>query len=356
MSVVNRMLQDIDLRRGAAETETAKANKDIRSIAPRTAALPRRRRTFLTFALIFFTFSLVVVIWRQWSPQSALIAPANRTATAPAAELVTAQPSAIKALVIPAKESVPVALPVALPVAQVIAPVADTTASVENPAPQASSPPQPQPRAPTEMLKLSMQLSALVAETAAPRARGDVPTLKPPAAPGRTTITTVPTRQIAADETVSTARAMWNDGSRIAAVATIREALVAAEAGGNSRAIAVLARELARLHVADNSAQAALDLLNRFESLFAQDADALALRGNAEQRLSKHAEAAATYQAALRMRPTEGKWMLGAAISLAAIGKTEEAEVWVEKARERQAVTPTIAAYLQQLGLAGSSK
>ena len=352
MSVVNRMLQDIDLRRAAAETETAKANKDIRSIAPRTAALPRRRRTFLTFALIFFTFSLVVVLWRQWSPQSALIAPANRTATAPAPEVVAAQPSAIKALVIPAKESVAAALPVA----QVIAPVADTTASVENPAPQASSPPQPQPRAPTEMLKLSMQLSALVAETAAPRARGDVPTLKPPAAPGRTTITTVPTRQIAADETVSTARAMWNDGSRIAAVATIREALVAAEAGGNSRAIAVLARELARLHVADNSAQAALDLLNRFESLFAQDADALALRGNAEQRLSKHAEAAATYLAALRMRPTEGKWMLGAAISLAAIGKTEEAEVWVEKARERQAVTPTIAAYLQQLGLAGSSK
>ena len=160
------------------------------------------------------------------------------------------------------------------------------------------------------MLKLSMQLSALVAETASPRAGSDVPTQKPHTSPGRTTITSVPVRQIAADETLSAARALWNDGSRIAAVATIREALAASEAGGNSRATATLARELARLHVADNSAQAALDLLNRFDSLFAQDADALALRGNAEQRLSRHAEAAATYQAALRMRPTEGKWML----------------------------------------------
>ena len=350
MSVVNRMLQDIDLRRAAAETESAKVNKDIHGIPPRTAPSPHGRRTFWTVALIICSLAFAAVFWQQWPPQLPFMEPASRT---PAAALpVPAQPTMTKEQAIPAKESVSAALATA----EVVAPAVAATAPVENPLSQTSSTLQPQPRARTEMLKLSMQLSALVAETVAPRANIDLPPQKPPTTPGRTTISTVPARQIAPDETVSAARGLWNDGSRIAAVATIREALVAAEAGGNSRAIAVLARELARLHVADNSAQAALDLLNRFESLFAQDADALALRGNAEQRLSKHAEAAATYQAALRMRPTEGKWMLGAAISLAAIGKTEEAEVWVEKARERQAVTPTIAAYLQQLGLAGSSK
>ena len=348
MSVVNRMLQDIDLRRAAAETESAKVNKDIRGIPPRTAPSPRGRRTFWTVALIICSLAFAAVFWQLWPPQLPFMEPASRT---PAAALpVPAQPTVTKEQAIPAKESVSAPLPTA----EVVAPVVAATAPVENPLSQTSSAPQPQPRARTEMLKLSMQLSALVAESVAPRASGEVPTQAPKlaSAPGRTTITNVPLRQIAADETVLAARALWNDGSRTAAIATVRETLAAAEAGGNSRSIATLARELARLHVADNSAQAALDLLSRFDSLLAQDADALALRGNAEQRLSRHAEAAATYQAALKMRPAEGKWMLGAAISLAAIGRVEEAEVWVEKARERDAITPTIAAYLQQLGLA----
>ena len=341
------MLQDIDLRRAAAEAESSSANKDIRSIPSRMTPSPRGRRTIWTVALIICALSLAVVSWQQWPLQLLLMGPSSRTVAAPALPVVPAPPPVIKEQIFPARESVLVPSPVA----QVVGPVAVTTSPVENPVPQTSTPLQTQPRAPMEMLKLSMQLSALVAETVGPRAGVDVPTQKPPVSPGRTTISTVPTRQIAPDETVSVARALWNDGSRIAAVATVREALMAAEAGGNSPATATLARELARLQVADNSAQAALDLLNRFEGLFAQDGDALALRGNAEQRLSRHAEAAVAYQAALRIRPTEGKWMLGAAISLAAIGKIEEAEAWVEKARERDAVTPTIAAYLQQLGL-----
>lgn len=352
MSVVNRMLQDIDLRRAAAEAESASANKDIRSFPPRMAPPPRHRRTVWTVVFIMCTLAFAVIFWHRWPPQRLFMEPESRTAAAPAPPVVPAQPPVIKEQVIPATESVSAPLATA----QVVAPVDATTAPVAYPVPQTSSAPAPQPRAPTETLKLSLKLSALVAETVAPRAAIDVPPQKPPTTPGRTTITNVPARQIAADETVSAARGLWNDGSRIAAVATIREALAAAEVGTNSRATATLARELARLHVADNSAQAALDLLNRFDSLFAQDADALALRGNAEQRLSRHAEAAATYQTALRMRPTEGKWMIGAAISLAAIGKIEEAEVWVEKAREREAVTPTIAAYLQQLGIGARRK
>jgi tetratricopeptide (TPR) repeat protein len=108
---------------------------------------------------------------------------------------------------------------------------------------------------------------------------------------------------------------------------------------------------LARLEVADNRPQAALDLLKRLENLLAEDGDAWALRGNAEQRLGLHADAAQSHLIALRIRPTEGKWMIGAAISLAALGKLDEAQMWAERARERDAVTPAIAAYLQQLGI-----
>src|SRR6185503_3909972 len=111
-----------------------------------------------------------------------------------------------------------------------------------------------------------------------------------------------------------------------AAVATLADALAAAEAGRNASAIAELARELARLDIAGNRAQAALDLLKRLEAPLAGDADAWALRGNAEQRLALHHDAAVSYLAALRLKPGEGRWMLGAAISLAADGRQAEAQ------------------------------
>jgi Flp pilus assembly protein TadD len=132
----------------------------------------------------------------------------------------------------------------------------------------------------------------------------------------------------------------------------LREALDVAEPSRNHAATALIARELARLEIAANRPQAAVDLLRRLEPSLGDDAEALAVRGNAEQRLALHAQAAASYLAALRLRPTEGRWMLGAAISLAAGGDLAAAQAWVDQARERGAVTPPIAAYLQQLGLA----
>ena len=211
-------------------------------------------------------------------------------------------------------------------------------------------------RSTAEALKLSMKLSALVADappvmTAVKNKPPVVAVVQPPA-----TITTTPAsapmRQVAADETVRVARGLWNEGARSAALETLREALASAEAARNTRAVVPLVRELARLQVADNHAQTGLDLLKRLENLLIDDADAWALRGNAEQRLALHNEAAESYLAALRLRPIEGKWMIGAAISLAASGRQDDARVWVERARERGAVTPTIAAYLQQLGIA----
>ena len=205
---------------------------------------------------------------------------------------------------------------------------------------------------------MSMQLSMLVADAppapapaTATSKRAPVASVAP-AAPGTTTITNTPIRQVATDETLAVARTLWANGARTDAMATLREALAAAESARSQRSIAALARELARLEVADNRPQSALDLLRRLEGTLVDDADAWALRGNAEQRLGLHADAAQSYLGALRLKPSEGKWMLGAAISLAAAGRMDEAQSWVEKARERDAVTPTIASYLLQLGIA----
>ena len=361
MSVVNRMLQDIDRRRSTAGFD-ARPNLDIRSVAPgaeRSRRLPpsqRRRRGKLTAILLIIVGGMVVLfVWREWQMRtvSLVSAPVGKVMTV----VTSPQPTAIAAPPVTVPPPVVTTTAVVEPVVSapvVSAPVIAVPAAavVQAAAPNLTNP----TRSTAEALKLSMKLSALVADappvmTAVKNKPPVVAVVQPPA-----TITTTPAsapmRQVAADETVRVARSLWNDGARSAALETLREALASAEAARNTRAVVPLVRELARLQVADNHAQTGLDLLKRLENLLIDDADAWALRGNAEQRLALHNEAAESYLAALRLRPTEGKWMIGAAISLAASGRQDDARVWVERARERGAVTPTIAAYLQQLGIA----
>lgn len=345
VSVVNRMLQDIDRRRTVAGNETLVVHPDFHGVVARPNRSVRTGHGAWIAMLIIAACVAGAFVWREWRARS-LPDAAPRTIVATQASVAVQGSSILPAT--PSAQVVESAAPPSVPVAEVSVPVADPS---EKQAVAPKSTPRNAVPLSIETLKLSMQLSAQLAEIPPARlpARGAPST--PATAPGVTTVTSVPVRQVATDETVAVARALWNDGSRKGALATLREAFAAAEAARNDRATAALARELARLEVADNRAQDALDLLRRLENLLGEDADAWALRGNAEQRLAMHAEAAQSYLAALRMRPTEGKWMLGAAISLAAIGKLDEAQTWVERARERDAVTPTIAAYLQQLGI-----
>ena len=302
---------------------------------------------------------VVLFVWREWQMRTVPVvsAPVSTPVGKVMTVVTSPQPTAIAAPPVTVPPPVVTTTAVVEPVVSapvVSAPViaAPAAAVVQAAAPNLTNP----TRSTAEALKLSMKLSALVADappvmTAVKNKPPVVAVVQPPA-----TITTTPAsapmRQVAADETVRVARSLWNDGARSAALETLREALASAEAARNTRAVVPLVRELARLQVADNHAQTGLDLLKRLENLLIDDADAWALRGNAEQRLALHNEAAESYLAALRLRPTEGKWMIGAAISLAASGRQDDARVWVERARERGAVTPTIAAYLQQLGIA----
>lgn len=349
MSLVNRMLLDIDRRRADAGVETLGAHSDIRSVAPQPMPSAPKGRAVLGIAVVFGTCLLAIFAWRGWQiPSSPEAAPQALRARQ---DLAPASPSpAITPLPPPAVAAIDAQSTATIP-----EPAPKNTEVVETPTLAAAVLQRSPTLVPSETLKLSLKLSALVADEAVVR---PVVPAKPAAAAaaaaapaGTTTFTSVPVRQPPADETVAAARALWNDGSRPAALAALRQALVAAEAARNTAATLALARELARLDVADNRPQDALELLRRLEPLLGNDADAMALRGNVEQRLAMHAEAAQSYLAALRMRPADGKWMLGAAISLAAIGRLDEAQLWAERARERDAVTPTIAAYLQQLGI-----
>lgn len=345
MSVINRMLQDIDRRQAEADLGASTAHPDIRRVTRR--AIPSSSSSGLVWNILLLAGGGVLLVWAwyQWRAPSPTLTlappPVPQTALPPSATLAQA--------VLP----VPPAPPLLTAAADVSAAGLLPGAPEKRPREDAVAPAK-LATTPSEKLKMSMQLSLLVAETPslrpAIRSVAVTPTAAAPLA-ATTTITNVPVRQVAADETIAAARALWADGARADAVATLRDALAGAESGRHQRATVLLAREFARLEVADNRPQNALDLLRRLENMFGEDAEAWALRGNAEQRLALHTDATQSYLAALRLRPAEGKWMLGAAISLAAAGQLDEARVWVERARERDAVTPAIASYLQQLGI-----
>ncbi|MDO8698959.1 MAG: hypothetical protein Q7J75_00800 [Rhodoferax sp.] len=167
-----------------------------------------------------------------------------------------------------------------------------------------------------------------------------------------------PARQSPALEALGQAQSLWNAGSHEAALELLREALAAAErvhlaapSAGHNAALAALARELARMELAEGRVSPALEMLTRLEPALTGFADVWAIRGNAAQRLGRYQESASAYLMALRLRPDEPRWMLGAAVSLAAQGNTTGAAEWAEKARAGGVLSREVAVYLKQLGV-----
>ena len=167
-----------------------------------------------------------------------------------------------------------------------------------------------------------------------------------------------PPRRSPALEALSQAQSLWNAGSHEAGIELLREALTAAERAnlasapsGNNSVLASLVRELARMELAEGRVSQALEMLTRLEPSLSGFADVWALRGNAAQRLGRHEESAAAYLMALKLRPEEARWMLGAAVSLAAQGKTAQAAELAEKSRAGGVLSREVATYLRQLGV-----
>jgi tetratricopeptide (TPR) repeat protein len=159
-------------------------------------------------------------------------------------------------------------------------------------------------------------------------------------------------------EALAQAQSLWNAGSHDAASELLQQALVLAErtAGSsptvaNTQLLATLAREQARMQIANGRPQAALDALSRLESYIGQDADAWAMRGNAAQRLGRHQDSVRAYTTALQIRPNEQRWLLGAAVSQAALGQTASASEMAAKARALGPISKEVQSYLRQSGV-----
>ncbi len=214
---------------------------------------------------------------------------------------------------------------------------------------------------PTDMsLKMDSVLKESPGLGVTPPLPGSSGTPSSSAAPAASPAASAAVRPASAMEALAHAQRLWNAGSRLPAIDLLSEALAllertpigsASSGTGAVAPLAAVARELARMEVAEGRPTQALEMLTRLQPALANVADIWAMRGNAAQRLGRHEESVAAYRAALRLRPDEPRWMVGAAISLAAQGQIPAATELAEKARPSGALTREIAAYLQQLGV-----
>jgi len=168
-----------------------------------------------------------------------------------------------------------------------------------------------------------------------------------PAASARPTLAKV------AQEVLAQAQAQWSMGDRAGAMLLVRD-LLARWPRDDVENVGVLAqavREHARMTLSQDRPADVLAMLVQWEKPLAQVADIWALRGNTAQRLGLHAQAVHAYMQALELSPGQARWMLAAAVSLAAQGQSAPAAEWAEKARRSGFLPADVANYLQQLGV-----
>ena len=393
MSVINKMLRDLDSRQtgGPAPFSTpaqgveARAGVARHTLSVKSTEPPGRQAPSLARALQLVTMVLTVGGVAAWwylnqsaapqlaaaptaqvaiterppvapvVPSSAPLATSSVTVASPA--LRTAPVSvATKPAVVPRPESASLPESVAVPASKSAAAYLDSSLKMDNflqYTPSSMGMARP-PVAGTARAAAAPTLAATAASEPAPapiavtKAIASAASAAPPA----------PARAPAAQEALAQAQQLWSAGSRSAAIDLLHDALTLAErasqAGappGSPSVVAAIARELARMELAEGRVSQVLALLTRLEPVLSGVADIWAIRGNAAQRLGQHAASASAYLMALKLRPNEPRWMLGAAVSLAAQGQAAAAAEMAEKARDGGALTPEVASYLRQLGV-----
>lgn len=333
MSLINKMLQDLDARAG--QPGAAPLPADVR-LAPAPEARARWVRGALLGAALGAVGAAGLIGWRAMGE--------------PQAPAVAAAPV----------QAAPVALPVALPVA---APAQVAEVAPPPPVPLPEPEPAPEPvQAPPAPRQESMR--ATVKPAPAPRKP-----VAPAAVNGRSETTAQRT-----ENTYRRALLVLEDGRVTEAIATLQAALKIDPRHEASRQTLVgLLIEARRPDEAMRQLQAALTLDARQPSLamllarlqVERGGPALATlmrtlphaAGNGEyhaflagvlQREGRHREAAEHYQAALRTAPGNGVWWMGLGISLQAEKRDAEAVAAFWQALGSGTLSPELTAFVER--------
>ncbi|MEI8157331.1 MAG: hypothetical protein WCH60_10740 [Burkholderiales bacterium] len=383
MSVINKMLRDLDHRQaaqasGAPSSPQAPLRQGITSIGSASGASgPARSRRWVWIGLCVLLAAAGAGGW-TWmqanpdglrgdtaSPNISAPAPAPAptavVATPPAMPASAAVDSSVNqpesnvapgAMVLRMEESLSArrALDALL---STPAPSAPAVASARLVAPATANGPtadRAKARATDSAQNAALQQPAATSATSPVKAPGG--TVQPDPAP------MVQRQQQAGGDAIAQAQNLWNSGSHDAAIDLMQQSIAAAEraAKGGSGASTVslltpLVREMARMQLAEGRFGAVWEMLTRLELQLGNQPDLWAIRANAAQRLGRHQDSVHAYMVALQSRPDEQRWLLGTAVSLAALGQTSSAAEMAEKARSVGPVSKDIVTYLRQAGV-----
>lgn len=339
MSVINKMLRDLDARRGDARVpDLPQAVIPAAMSGTSSVAAPASRRVVLWgLVLVLLVLLLVVLAWYLHVTQPVTPPPLVIVSPVPALSPVTPHPEA--------------AVIAAPPSGVAVATTREPPAPIETPAAAAPSKARRSSETAVKSPAVVSSRPGVQAEVLAPP---PVPATPPAAAlSASTTPALEQRRQTAAQEALAQAQVLWRNGSREAALELVREAVAAVERvqPPDTGLLAQLVREQVRMELALGRPGAVLAVLTRLESPLSGQADLWATRGNAAQRMGRHQESVQAYLAALQLRPDEPRWMLGAAVSLAALGQLEAAARQAEQARALGPISPEVLAYLRQAGV-----
>ncbi len=383
MSVINKMLRDLDHRANPSarvQLGPAALRQGTASVPTETAAAPRASgpsapRLWIGLGLLAGAATSAGGWW-WWTSSTAEQPPIARSvATAPPVSL--GPPPALAA-----NAATSIALVASSPAESTGPPIAKASST--------SGDVRYEPSLASMVLRMEPSLSArkaLDALLAAPAAPAPPTAVQPATAtavapgavaappPARTaTVTAKPTptptptadstpvlqrQQQAGGDALSQVQALWNSGSHDAAMELMQQSISATErslkagtAAGSSAVVLVpLVREMARMQLAEDRYGAVWEMLTRLEPLLGNQADLWAIRANTAQRLGRHTDSVHAYMMALQTRPDEQRWLLGTAVSLAALGQTTSAAEMAEKARVVGPVSKDILAYLRQTGV-----
>lgn len=381
MSVINKMLRDLDSRQpvhnpAAIGTPTAPPSQagfgtQLTGKKPSLARPTSGRRLWTGVLGMLVALGVLAWVWMQPGAPEATVtvapaAPVNGAPALPAASKpvlnpgVGAEPGAV---VLRMEES--------LSARRALDALLSTPAPVIAPAPAAAPVPVAAPVPKPATASIPASAPANVSDRPKPRSAGAAPEgVASPAAPATAAVpvkaphaqadsTPVAQRQLqAGGDALAQAQSLWNSGSRDAAIDLMQQSIAAAErvvkaspSANNSTVLIALTREMARMQLAEGRFGAVWELLTRLEPQLGNQPDLWAIRANAAQRLGRHQDSVHAYMVALQSRPDEQRWLLGTAVSLAALGQTSSATEMAEKARAVGPVSKDILAYLRQAGV-----
>lgn len=372
MSVINQMLRDLD---GRGKPMVSGSGQGVQSVAlpPQVPVRHvRRHRMTQIVTLALVVFGAVVLIW-QWRSRAQVPSvtqpmPSVRVSPATLPEVAAsdaAPPLAEKADLRVSNSELSLRMEGALDAASTLPTASKATMPVQEPivakAPSAA-PSNNMKSVPVEPKKPEHPPDAKSAPPAlAPRAEASVTAGAPVVATKASVVTvedrvTAAQRQVAAvQDTLTQAQALWGLGNQSGAVDLLRDAMQSAEKSvqqpGMETMLVALVRELARMQMAMGRVAEAHDVLVHFESRLKAIPEIWAMRANAAQRLGQHQDSVQSYMQALQARPNEQRWLLGLAVSLAAMGQTASASEVVERAQAQGTINRDIAVYLRQMGV-----